>query len=137
MLTQFWPQANPAGHQMTPAESQVYLPYALQHSSFLENVLALELGPCEHSEPVRAHQPFQSLKHWGARARNLLRRTRGNSELTRLQKHRTTFLFGIIKASSQIFYNCRKDSQYKTKGKEKPPKETFDALSFIYFASTY
>lgn len=37
MLTQLWPQASPVGHKMNPAESQEYLPYALQHFSFLEN----------------------------------------------------------------------------------------------------
>lgn len=92
-------------------------------------------GLCEHSEPVRAHRPSQSLKQWGARARNLLRRTRDNSELTILKKHRTTFLFRTIKASSQIFYNCRKDSQYKSKGKEKPPKDLKRLMHLSSFIS--
>lgn len=82
-------------------------------------------GLYERSEPVWADQPSHDLKHWGACARNQASRTRDNSELTIFKKQKPSFLFWTGKCIFTIiyFYNCKEDLQFKSKRKEKPPKD--------------
>lgn len=129
MLTQFWPQASPAGEKMTPAES---------HFSFLENFLALAQD-CENAQSqsglISHHRTVSTGEH--------MAETSGAGPEPALKwpywkNIKQVLCSGQQEASSKLtnFVTARRICNTRIR-KKKSLQDLKCLMHFIYFTSTY